>query len=85
MFKTYLDLMKDFIAFRSISTDATYQDELLKTSDYLVTLLTSYGFSAQAIPGYGNPIVVARYIVDPSLPTYLVYGHYDVQPASLDE
>ena len=29
----------------------------------------------------GHPIVYAEKIVDPSLPTVLVYGHYDVQPA----
>ena len=31
--------------------------------------------------GYGNPIVIARYHHDDSLPTVLIYGHYDVQPA----
>jgi acetylornithine deacetylase/succinyl-diaminopimelate desuccinylase-like protein len=32
-----------------------------------------------ATPGY--PIVYGEKIIDPSLPTVLVYGHYDVQPA----
>ena len=30
-------------------------------------------------PGY--PIIYAEKIIDPNLPTVLVYGHYDVQPA----
>jgi acetylornithine deacetylase/succinyl-diaminopimelate desuccinylase-like protein len=29
----------------------------------------------------GHPIVYAEKIIDPKLPTVLVYGHYDVQPA----
>ena len=29
----------------------------------------------------GHPIVYAEINVDPSFPTVLVYGHYDVQPA----
>ena len=29
----------------------------------------------------GHPIVYGEIIVDPSFPTVLVYGHYDVQPA----
>ncbi|MDP1972079.1 MAG: dipeptidase, partial [Sediminibacterium sp.] len=32
-------------------------------------------------PTEGHPIVYAEKIVDPSKPTVLVYGHYDVQPA----
>lgn len=37
-------------------------------------------------PTEGHPIVYADKIVDPALPTVLVYGHYDVQPADpLDE
>ena len=28
-----------------------------------------------------NPLVFGRLIVDPSYPTVIVYGHYDVQPA----
>ena len=28
----------------------------------------------------GHPVVYAELIVDTSLPTVLVYGHYDVQP-----
>lgn len=85
MLPTYLDLMKEFIAFRSISTDAQYKNDMILTAEYLVALLQTYGFEAQAIPWYGNPIVVASYIVDKALPTHLVYWHYDVQPASLEE
>ncbi len=37
-------------------------------------------------PSEGWPIVIARYEHDPSAPTLLIYGHYDVQPeVPLDE
>lgn len=81
----YLELMKQFIAFRSISTDTQFKDELEKTAEFLVDLLATNGFEAQAITGYSNPIVYGHYVVDPALPTYLVYGHYDVQPADISE
>lgn len=81
----YLDRMKQFLAFRSISTDAQYKPDLAATADFLVDLLASNGFDAKAITGYSNPIVYGHYVVDAALPTYLVYGHYDVQPADLSE
>lgn len=34
----------------------------------------------EKFPTSGHPIVYAEIIVDPSLPTILTYGHYDVQP-----
>lgn len=83
--QNYLELMKQFIAFRSISTDTQFKDELEKTAEFLVDLLATNGFEAQAITGYSNPIVYGHYVVDPALPTYLVYGHYDVQPADISE
>lgn len=81
----YLELMKEFLSFRSISTDPQYKPELEKTAEFLVTLLKNNGFEAQAITGYSNPIVYGHYIADPTLPTYLIYGHYDVQPADKEE
>ncbi len=36
---------------------------------------------SQVHPTAGHPIVYAEKIINESLPTVLVYGHYDVQPA----
>lgn len=83
--QNYLTLMKEFISFHSISTDEQYKWELEKTASFLVDLFITNGFSAQAITGYSNPIVYAEYVIDPHLPTYLIYGHYDVQPADKAE
>ena len=81
----YLELMKQFLSFRSISTDPQYKPEMEKTADFLVALLKNNGFTAETITGYSNPIVYWHYVVDEKLPTYLVYGHYDVQPADKEE
>jgi len=37
--------------------------------------------TAEVCATAGHPIVFAEKIIDPSLPTVLTYGHYDVQPA----
>lgn len=81
----YLEQMKKFIAYHSISTDEQYKNDMSQTANYLIKLLNSHGCETQSITGYGNPIVVASYVVDKKLPTCLVYGHYDVQPADISE
>ena len=44
-------------------------------------LLERSGIRGEIIPTDGWPVVYGERIEDPSLPTLLVYGHYDVQPS----
>ncbi len=85
MLFTYLSLLHEFIAFRSISTDEAYKDDINACADRLIALFTKYHFQTTKISGYGNPLIVAHYEVDPSYQTILIYGHYDVQPAHQDD
>jgi acetylornithine deacetylase/succinyl-diaminopimelate desuccinylase-like protein len=65
----------------SISTDPAYADDVRRCADWLVDHLHSIGLQhAERCDTPGHPIVFAQHLVDPSLPTVLVYGHYDVQP-----
>jgi len=88
--KTYVNDNKDrFIAeliellkIPSISADANYKEDVLKTADAVKISLEKAGCDKVEIcktPGY--PVVYGEKIIDDSLPTILVYGHYDVQPA----
>lgn len=82
MDNTYFSLLKEFLSFKSISTDPAYLPEIKKTADWLQNLFTSNGFFVEIWEGkHTNPVVFASYVQDPSLKTVLVYGHYDVQPA----
>jgi len=66
----------------SVSADSAYSQDVLNTADKVKYFLEQAGCDKVEIcetPGY--PIVYAEKIVDASLPTVLVYGHYDVQPA----
>jgi acetylornithine deacetylase/succinyl-diaminopimelate desuccinylase-like protein len=79
----YEKLLPPFVAFQSISTDSAYAAECHATAAWLVELFATHGFTAKTWPGNAtNPTVYATYEIDPDLPTVLVYGHYDVQPAS---
>lgn len=85
MHSSYLPLLSSFITYPSISTDPAHKNDMISTADFLVDLLGNAWFTAEAIPGYGNPIVVAKYVSDPAAETVLIYWHYDVQPADIKE
>jgi len=56
--------------------------DIEKIAIYLNAMLQNNGFTSEVIHGYGNPVVLGKFFVDKSLPTMLLYGHYDVQIAT---
>lgn len=82
MYKNYLEKLKTYISFKSVSTDSEYDTESLKCVKWLESTLNVYGAETNFIPlNKSNPILIAKWSVDPKLETVFVYGHYDVQPA----
>src|SRR5690606_8697814 len=66
----------------SVSADSAYSQDVINTAEAVKASLEKAGCDIVELcetPGY--PIVYAEKIIDPALPTILVYGHYDVQPA----
>jgi len=77
----FLDELFDLLRFPSVSADPKYKDDVLKTADYVAQKLRDAGADKVEIcQTAGYPIVYGEKIVDPALPTVLIYGHYDVQP-----
>ena len=78
----FLSELFEFIKIPSVSADIKFKDDVLKAANFLENNLIKIGAdNVQIFPTDGHPIVYAEKIIDPSLPTVLVYGHYDVQPA----
>ena len=78
----FLDELIDLLRIPSISADPVFKEDVLKTSELVKTRLEEAGADyVEICKTHGYPIVFAQKIIDPSLPTILVYGHYDVQPA----
>ena len=78
----FLEELKELLRIPSISADSAYKDQVMKTAEAVGKSLEKAGADKVEIcPTPGYPIVYAEKMVDPSLPTVLVYGHYDVQPA----
>ncbi|AQS93884.1 peptidase dimerization domain protein [Polaribacter sp. BM10] len=80
--KRFLDELISLLKIPSISADTTYKKDVLNTADFVLESLKKAGCDKVELcetPGY--PIIYGEKIIDKNLPTVLVYGHYDVQPA----
>ncbi|MDF1673206.1 MAG: dipeptidase [Vicingaceae bacterium] len=65
----------------SISADSAYNTDVAKTAEIVKNRLVEAGAdNVEICPTGGHPMVYGEKIIDPNLPTVLVYGHYDVQP-----
>ncbi|NID11981.1 dipeptidase [Fibrivirga algicola] len=78
----FLDELFDLIRIPSVSADSKFKDDVRRAAEFVRDRLSDAGLdNAELIDTAGHPIVFAQKIIDPSKPTVLVYGHYDVQPA----
>jgi len=78
----FLDELFELLRFPSISADLNYKQDLLNTADFVALKLKEAGAeNVEICKTAGNPIVYGEKIINEKLPTILVYGHYDVQPA----
>ncbi len=65
----------------SISSLSEHKDDMVKMAEYYKQSLLDAGVDkAEVMPTTGNPVVYGEKIIDPALPTVLVYAHYDVMP-----
>ena len=89
-FKTAIDQNKDrylvelfeLLRIPSVSADPKYKDDVFRAAEAIKTHLIKAGAEqVELCQTAGFPIVYGEKIIDPMLPTVLVYGHYDVQPA----
>ncbi|MEZ7887612.1 MAG: dipeptidase [Flavobacteriales bacterium] len=78
----FLEELLDLLRLPSVSADPAYAKDVVKTAGFVAASLTKAGADkVQLCQTAGYPIVYGEKLIDPSLPTVLVYGHYDVQPA----
>lgn len=78
----FLDELLDLLRVPSISADPAYAGDVRKTAEVIADRMKEAGAeNVEICETEGYPIVYGDKILDASLPTVLVYGHYDVQPA----
>ena len=77
----FLNELKDLLRIPSVSANSNHNGDTARCAEAVKDALLAAGCdSAEICTTAGHPIVFAQKIIDPSLPTVLTYGHYDVQP-----
>ncbi|PSJ74911.1 dipeptidase [Sphingobacteriales bacterium UPWRP_1] len=77
----FLSELLELLRIPSVSADSKYKPDVLKTAKFVQQKLLEAGADrVELCETNGNPIVYGQKILNPDLPTVLVYGHYDVQP-----
>lgn len=73
----------DYLRFPSVSAQSKHTKDLAACAGWLVKRCRDIGLETKLCPTEGNPIVVAKTPrrKGSKRPHFLVYGHYDVQPA----
>jgi acetylornithine deacetylase/succinyl-diaminopimelate desuccinylase-like protein len=78
----FLHELFDWLRIPSVSADSRHKPDVRKAAEFLRDKFSNAGVDKVEIcETPGHPIVYAEKIINASLPTILVYGHYDVQPA----
>ncbi|ONH70206.1 Cys-Gly metallodipeptidase DUG1 [Cyberlindnera fabianii] len=94
----FIDRLRKAVEIPSVSGDESLRPQVVKTAEFLKAELEALGAEDIELRELGTqpppvadanlqlpPIVLSRFGKDPSKKTVLVYGHYDVQPAALED
>ncbi len=80
--KRFIDELIDLLKIPSVSADSKYSKDVVRAAEFIKNELVKAGAEKVEICHTpGHPIVYGEKMIDPKLPTVIVYGHYDVQPA----
>jgi acetylornithine deacetylase/succinyl-diaminopimelate desuccinylase-like protein len=78
----FLNELLELLRIPSISADEKYAADVKRAADFVAAQLKTAGAdNVEVMATKGYPVVYGEKIIETKLPTVLVYGHYDVQPA----
>ncbi len=77
----FIHELLDYARIPSISAQSAHAGDMRRCAEWLVERFRTAGLTAEIRKTTGYPVVLAKTPgQDPKKPTFLVYGHYDVQP-----
>jgi succinyl-diaminopimelate desuccinylase len=79
----FIDELCQYVRHPSVSAQASHGTDMAACGKWLVAHCRQIGLEARLCPTAGHPIVIAKTPRSrgSKKPSYVVYGHYDVQPA----
>jgi len=78
----FVNELCDYVRFPSVSAQSSHKPDLNDCAGWLTEHCRRIGLETELCPTAGNPVVVARTPRNGAgKPHFVVYGHYDVQPA----
>ena len=78
----FLQELLELLRIPSVSARSEHREDMVRCAEAMKQRLLEAGADkAELYTTEGHPVLYAEKIIDPSRPTVLVYGHYDVQPA----
>ncbi len=78
--ETFLEEFMDLLRIPSVSADPAHAGDMVRCAARTADLFRKSGIPARVEETPGHPIVRADYVHPDNDKTFLVYGHYDVQP-----
>ncbi len=77
----FLEELFGLLQIPSISSESSHKDDMIRAAEYWKESILKAGADfAEVCSTAGNPVVYGEKLIDPSLPTVIVYAHYDVMP-----
>lgn len=83
----FLDELLEMLRIPSLSGDPAHAGDVRRMAEWLADHMTSLGLDKVAVmETAGHPVVYGEWMgAGPDAPTVLVYGHYDVVPAAMED
>ena len=81
-----IEQLNQWLRMPSVSADPAFKEDCREAARWLVAQLKAAGMEkTEVVETGGHPAVYAEWMGAPGKPTVLFYGHYDVQPAVMED
>ena len=80
--RCYVSDLKELVSYPTVAIEEDNKESFTLAAEMIKKSLLAAGVdNVQLLSDYGNPVIYGAKQVSSSLPTVLLYAHYDVQPA----